>query len=336
MVTGEFAGAQRFAPGGGPALAARFPPVQDSFGRSFGSLRLSVTPACNMSCAYCNPERLPMGGAAHRPPEFYLELVARLLGVQHLAAVHITGGEPGLYRELPALVRGLQALGIPRVSITTNGVRLRMDAEELSAAGLSDCNVSLDAISRRTFERMTGCDDRNRVLSGIEECLRVNLPVKVNCTVMRGRNDREIVPLFSYVSRRGVVVRFLELMKMGPLQANHAALMFPESEMLVRLATRFSFVPEPRHANSTARYWRLNDGRRFGIIANHSTPFCSDCDRLRLSHDGRLFGCISSERSQDLMSAYSPEEVRALLEKALVEKQAVFRGSALNMQAIGG
>ena len=310
-------------------------PVRDSLGRTFGSLRLSVTPACNMSCAYCNPERLPMAGA-QRPPEFYVDLVSRLLSVQPFAAVHITGGEPGLYRELPALVRGLRGLGIARLSVTTNAVRLSRDARALREAGLSDCNVSMDALSRRCFKKMTGSDERDLVLAGITECLRVELPVKVNCTVMRGRNHREIVPLFSHLSARGVLVRFLELMSMGPLQERHAELLFPEAEILALLAERFSFALEPRTAGSTARYWRLADGRRFGIIANHSTPFCSDCDRLRLSHDGRVFGCISSERSQNLDGAADQAELRSILASALAEKQFVFRGSALNMQAIGG
>ncbi len=317
------------------ASGARDAAVRDAFGRTFRSLRLSVTPACDLSCAYCNPARETFASTS-RTPEFYLELVGRIHAATPLAAVHITGGEPTLYRRLPELVRGLRGLGVGRISMTTNGVRLAPLVPELRGAGLDDCNVSLDALSRRGFARMTGRDERDRVLSGIEACREAGLPVKVNCTVMRGRNERELLYLFEYMSNRSISVRFLELMNMGPLRGEHGRLLVPESEILDHIGKRHRFQPEVREAGSTARYWVTPDGRRFGIIANHSAPFCSDCDRLRLSFDGRLYGCLSSARSHSLDGAATESEVYAVLGQALAEKQRVFVGSEMNMQAIGG
>lgn len=316
----------------------------DKHGRSFRSLRLSVTSACNFACAYCNPQRVPLRPDLLRPPAFYLDLVRKVLGVAALKDVHLTGGEPTLYSRLPELIAGLRALGLQRVSLTSNGSSLASLVQAYQAAGLTDCNISLDAITPEGFERMSASRNLNDVLQAIEACLRCGLPVKVNCTVMRGRNDHEILPLFEYLSGRGVVVRYLELMKMGPLQSEHNRLFFPMAEIVERIGERYQLAELPRETAATARYFALADGRRFGVIANHSASFCGDCNRLRIAHDGRFFGCISSTNSHSL-SAYSDisqasgapgAAMTALLTAALADKQPSFSGCATSMQEIGG
>ncbi|MCP5481266.1 MAG: radical SAM protein [Spirochaetales bacterium] len=299
---------------------------------------MSLTPVCNFACRYCDPESSPGKEPVpitRRPADFYLRLVERLLEVTPLHTVRLTGGEPTLYAQLASLVAGLAALGLSRICLTTNGFLLESQLEALKAAGLTDLNVSVDAIEPAVFERVTGRGGLDRVLGAIDRARGLALPLKINATIMRGLNDCQVLPVFEQFAAAGIEVRFLELMKMGPLQTNHEQFFFSEAEILARICERFTVRRLERQPSATATLFETGDGRRFGIIANHSAPFCSDCDRLRLDHEGRLFGCLSSAIGYTV-----PDDKHALiatLKGALEEKQPQrFTGSALSMRSIGG
>ena len=334
------------------------PAIQDKYGRRFRTLRLSLTDNCNFQCLYCAPNS--KGGLASRfkkdskkeqwpKAAQYAQYVKAIHAVNPLDTVRLTGGEPTLYPFLPELIFLIKGLGIRRVSMTSNAFRLKKLIPDLKDAGLDSINVSLDALQPQIMRRMSRHPHAEEALASIEsllalrqECVlsrkkkpKPKLELKVNCTVWRGINHSEIVPMLAYFGKRGVPLRYLELMNMGHLYKNFKDYLYTQDEILRDLALHYDFYPLERKQAATASYWQSTEKWIFGIIANHSSPFCSDCDRLRMDSQGRLYGCLSSTHSIPF-----PKEQGLLedcLKTALAQKQALnFQGSQLSMQAIGG
>lgn len=312
-------------------------------GRSFRSLRLSLTENCNMACVYCAVEGAGRFVRSSVSVETMLDRVRRLHQKLQLAEVRLTGGEPLLFGALPDLVAGLQEMQIPRLSLTSNGLLLtEAKAHQLKASGLTDINFSLDAASTTTFARIGAIHGAglDRVRRAIDAALKAGIPTKLNCTVLRSYNDHEIVDLLDFAIDRGLTIRFLELMKMGPSAETHDRWFVPVAEMLERIKQRYVVTPLDREPSATARYYKVRskvDGDRegrFGTIANHSEPFCSDCDRLRLSADGNLFGCLSHGIGTPMPA--SDVELESVLESLIKTKKNVFTGSAISMKYLGG
>ncbi|HEO65310.1 MAG TPA: radical SAM protein, partial [Spirochaetes bacterium] len=271
-------------------------------------------------------------------PNQFCGLVSRIHDVVNLESVRLTGGEPLLYKPVTRLVSLLRELGIPKVKLTTNGSLLAYKAKSLKDSGLEFINVSLDALDPDVFRRVTPRGHLDKVLKGIDTAIEIGLKVKINCMVMKGVNESQILPLLRFAGDRGITIRFLELMKMGYLYHDFASYLFSEEDILNEIAKGYSFVSLKRKESSTARYWETMDHIRFGIIANDSSPFCSDCNRLRLSHDGKIYGCLSVNQGFSLIeSNESPLGTECILMKAMGQKQDNhFVGSPLSMKAIGG
>ena len=316
----------------------------DAQGRQFKSLRLSLTAACNFTCGYCVPE-----GTTLRPSpnaldgESLIRLVRLLDRVLGLEKIRLTGGEPLIAPNLKAVLEGLSDIKIP-TSITTNGQFLAKHAQALHDAGVNAVNVSLDALDSGAFDAMAGGGDVESVLAGIEASLALGQRIKMNTVPMRSKNIDQLAPLFDYCATRGIELRFIELMRMGHLSDRSLfEKEFVSEAEIVEILGVFGEAQElPRKAHSTSRSYQ-NPRGRFGFIANESAPFCGDCDRLRLTSDGQLFGCISSALSQDIRPALAMEEPEALaflqeqLGLALRVKQPVrFSGEQTIMQIIGG
>jgi len=301
--------------------------------RSFRTLRLSVTPLCNMTCTYCNPAGVPFLGRV-KEADFYTRIVRDLLQTQDISQIQLTGGEPAIYPHLTALIRQLRSLPLERLSLTTNGLALHRRAAEWQAAGLTDINVSLDAMDPRIFQTMTGSGDHERILQGIVTARKLGLPVKINATIMRNHNEDQILPLLLFGREQGAPVRYLELMAMGPLTGNHRSLFFSRAEILQRIEQSFPVQSLGRPVGGTAEYF-LADGIRFGIIANHSASFCEDCDRLRVLHDGKISGCLSSKNHYAFAGETGAAQEKAL-RQALADKTSLFTGSDQSMQELGG
>ncbi len=303
--------------------------------RKFSTLRLSVTSYCNLSCLYCNPAGDRFGRKDVKPAEFYTDLVKKIHQINPLQKVRITGGEPTFYPFLVSIVKDLKMIGIPEVHMTTNGIRLGRLAGSLRSAGLDGINVSVDSIDPQTFQKLSGSNQLPLVLSGIEDAVESGLKVKINCTVMRNINSSQLFSIFNYFDLRGIPVRFLELMRMGPVAASHERDLFSEKEIIESLGRGEPILPLGRAVSGTANYYRTLDGRSFGVIANHSNSFCSDCDRLRMDHTGQLFGCLTSRRPYDVSE--DREELSRNLASALDQKQREFSGEELvHMMRIGG
>ena len=302
--------------------------------RKFRKLRLSLTDSCNFSCVYCVTGAEPPVTRAQTKKQDFVRWVTGIHTVNPLSEIRLTGGEPTLYRDLVDLVAQFRAMGIAKISLTTNGFALNRLAQPLSAAGLLSVNVSLDALDETVF-RLMGGRSPAAVFAGIDAALAAGLEVKINTTLVSEMNDSQILPLLGWAKGKNIPIRFLELMAMGHLHAEKSARLVKAEEILSVIGAAFEFRALPRAPHATAHYFELDGGYRFGIIGNTSLPFCADCDRLRLDSRGQVFGCLSSLQSIPIGGAAG--DVSAVLEAAMQMKQRErFTGSQLVMREIGG
>ncbi len=286
------------------ARLTRLTDVTDTFGRPLRNLRVSVTDRCNLRCQYCMPEEeyvwLPRQDLLTF--EEIRELVALFteLGVDK---VRLTGGEPLLRRDLPLLVGMLARTGgIEDLAITTNGVLLGEQAQALRDAGLHRVTVSLDSLRPDRFRALTRRDALDRVLAGIDAARRAGFSgLKLDCVVIRGTNDDELVDLVEYGKEIGAEVRFIEYMDVGGATQWSLDRVVSRAEILERLSRHYGPIePVPELTSAPADRFTLPDGTVFGIIASTTTPFCSTCDRSRLTADGTWFLCLYAQRGIDL------------------------------------
>ena len=317
--------------------------INDKYGRTFRTLRVSLLQHCNLGCVYCvaGEEELKQANTSHEGKALnvdeLLAIISRLHGQLGLENIRLTGGEPLLYPGLATLIRGIRAAGIPSIRLTTNGFLLERQAAQLKEAGLEAVNVSIDAVDEDVFFQMSRRHSVERVIRGIDAALRAGLAVKLNTVVMKGLNDSQVLPLLGLAFSRGVKLRFLEVMAMGHLHQDAGRFLVSQEEILRIVGTRYRFEPITRMPAATARYWRTDEGHVFGVIANESEPFCQDCDRLRLDSQGRIYGCLSSNHPIGLELQEEEETWTRKLEAALEQKQPLrFIGSDLSMLRIGG
>jgi cyclic pyranopterin phosphate synthase len=274
----------------------------DGFGRVHRDLRISVTDRCNFRCTYC----MPAEGMVWQPRQQLLtfeeiERIARVC-VERFGfdSIRLTGGEPTVRARLPLLVEKLAALGVD-LSLTTNGSTLASSAHDLRAAGLDRINVSLDSLRADRFLELTRRDELPQVLAGIRAAVAAGFaPVKVNVVVVRGVNHDEVVDFARFGRDEGVEVRFIEFM---PLDADHrwdASAVVPSAEIVAAIAEQFPAERQER-AHDPAERHRYLDGRGgFGVIGSVTEPFCSSCDRVRLTADGQLRACLFATDETDL------------------------------------
>jgi GTP 3',8-cyclase len=275
----------------------------DRFQRPLRNLRLSVTDRCNLRCSYCMPEKdyvwLPKEDILHFEEIERLVDVFLELGVDK---VRLTGGEPLLRRDLPELVGRLAAR--PRIrdlAMTTNGVLLASHAQALADAGLHRLTVSLDTLHADRFRDLTRSDELDRVLEGIAAAAPFFPGFKIDAVVIRGTNDDELVELIEYGKRYGAEVRFIEYMDVGGATNWSMTRVVPRAEMLDVLAKHYGPVePITEISSAPADRYRLPDGTVFGIISSTTEPFCSDCDRSRLTADGMWYLCLYATSGVDL------------------------------------
>jgi cyclic pyranopterin phosphate synthase len=305
-------------------------PLVDSWGREIRSLRISVTDKCNFRCRYC----MPAEGLEWLPREEVLsfEEIARLVRVLSelgVDEVRLTGGEPLVRRDLPVLVSFLAEIpGVRDLSLTTNGVLLDRLAGPLVEAGLRRLNVSLDSLSHVRFAEITRRDALDRVLAGLEEAERYPelRPIKVNCVAIRGFTEEEVPALAELARRKPYIVRFIEFMPLDADQAWKEDEVLTGGEIRALIEERWPLVESPAKPSSTARRFRFADGAgEIGFVNPVSEPFCSSCDRIRLTADGQLRTCLFSRREWDLKAALregaSDEEIARLIRFAVRHKE---------------
>lgn len=280
--------------------------VNDTLGRPLKSLRISVTDRCNLRCRYCMPEEdyvwLP------RSSILSFEEIDRLVGIftgLGVSKVRLTGGEPLLRQHLDTLVSLLSRRpAVKDLALTTNGLLLARYAAALKRAGLKRVTVSLDTLKQERFRQLTRNGHHAQVLEGIEEARSLGFEkIKLNCVVIRGFNDDELVDLAEFARVRGLELRFIEYMDVGGATRWHPSEVVPRQEILAVLARYYGEI-EPRApelgAGGPAEEFVLPDGTVFGVIASTTQPFCRSCDRSRLTADGMWFLCLYAERGVDL------------------------------------
>ncbi|HWH04643.1 MAG TPA: GTP 3',8-cyclase MoaA [Gemmatimonadales bacterium] len=284
-------------------------PVLDRLERPLKSLRISVTDRCNLRCRYCMPEDeyhwLP------RESILTFEEIARLAGVfagLGVTKIRLTGGEPLLRHGLAQLIQLLKRdARLTDIALTTNGLLLAKNAEDLKTAGLDRVTVSLDTLHPQRMEAFAKSDRHLSVLQGIDAAGRAGFErIKLNAVVIRGFNDDEIGDLIDFGQRRGLEVRFIEYMDVGGATRWSAEQVVPRTEILAHIGARFGAVtpdPDPANPSAPAERYRLADGTRFGIISSTTAPFCGSCDRSRLTADGTWFLCLYAEQGYDLREA---------------------------------
>ncbi len=296
--------------------------MQDSFGRTIDYLRISVTDRCNLRCRYCMPEEgvPPLGHDAILSYEELLR-VARAAADLGVRKFRVTGGEPLVRKGIVDFIARLTALpGAPEVALTTNGLRLAEMAAPLKGAGLSRINVSLDTLRPERFREITRRDGLDQVLRGIEAAENVGLsPVKVNMVPIRGVNDDEIEDFARLTLERPLEVRFIEFMPVsGGLDYPPESLV-PAEEIRERLNTLAPLEEIPRSgpAGPALLFTYPGAAGRLGIIPAVSGHFCGECNRLRLTADGRIRPCLFSQEEIDLRDALrgnvTDEELRRIL-----------------------
>jgi GTP 3',8-cyclase len=306
--------------------------LTDKFGRPITDLRISITDRCNYKCVYC---RTGNDGAlyADLPISDYLRM-ARVLAGLGIKKVRITGGEPLLRKGVVDFVHELAKLqssdGEPLdLAITTNGHLLAEMAQPLKAAGLHRITVSMDAVDPVRFARITRVrDGYDNVLAGIRAARRVGLdPVKVNCVLMRGFNEDQIIPFGMFAREEGVIVRFIEFMPLEEGRVWSPEVVVTLDEIVHRMA-EYRPLREIQHARSeTARRYQFDDGLgEIGIIAPVSHPFCGHCSRIRITSDGKIRTCLFSIWDHDLYAMMrrgaSDEEMAEFIRGVVQKKEA--------------
>ena len=295
--------------------------VRDVHDRPLGSLRLSVTDRCNLRCQYCMPEEdyvwLP------REDVLSFEEMATLTGYfadLGVDKVRLTGGEPLLRRDLSRLVRLLlQDRRISEIALTTNGILLADNAQELYEAGLHRVTVSLDTLRPERFRQLTRRDEFARVIDGIESVGRVGFTgLKLDTVAIRGFNDDELVALIEFAKHYRAEVRFIEYMDVGGANDWDMAKVLSQAAILETLTQHYGpIVPVPGRGTAPAQRFLLPDGTTFGIIASTTQPFCSTCDRSRVTADGMWYLCLYASKGTDLRqpmrAGAGPDRMRELI-----------------------
>jgi len=286
----------------------------DGLGRPLRDLRISVTDRCNFRCGYCMPKAVFDRDYQFLPHASLLSFeeitrLARMFAAHGVTKLRLTGGEPLLRKNIELLVAMLSELrtveGAPLdVTLTTNGSLLARKAKALKAAGLSRVTVSLDALDNAVFRRMNDVDfPVADVLAGIEAAQAVGLaPIKVNMVVQRAVNEHEVVPMARHFRGSGIALRFIEYMDVGSSNGWRMDQVMPSAHLLQRLRAHWPLEPlAPNAAGETAERWRYADGAgEVGFISSVTRAFCRDCNRARLSTEGKLFTCLFATRGHDL------------------------------------
>jgi cyclic pyranopterin phosphate synthase len=279
----------------------------DNYGRIAKKLRISVTDRCNMRCGYCMPKDNTKWFDTTEVLSF--EEIIRLssifanLGVEK---IRITGGEPLVRPSIDNLIKSIAKIGhIKSIGLTTNGLLLSERVEALKSSGLDSVNISLDSFKEDRFKMMTGVNGLDKVISSIQRARDVGLDVKINTVVVRGWNDDEVVEFANFARRTGITVRFIEFMPLDGTGVWRSDLVFSKMEMIEKLQSNIGKVHPVSEGeiSAPAKLYSFSDRiGTIGFIPSVTEPFCNQCDRIRLTSDGRFLTCLFERPGYDIKS----------------------------------
>lgn len=298
----------------------------DRFGRRVTYVRMSITDRCDFRCVYCMDEDMQF---MPREQLLTLEEIVRLLkafcelGVEK---IRITGGEPLVRRNVDWLINQIGALksstSLKELNLTTNGSQLPKYAESLAKSGMDRINISLDSLNPERFKALTRTGELADVLAGIESAKKAGFKrIKLNAVIMKGRNDDEICDLAQFAIDNDLDISFIEEMPLGEVSHQRSESFCSSDEVLAALQARFNLQPSIESTGGPSRYYQLPDKRsKIGFISPHSHNFCSSCNRVRVTTEGRLLLCLGQEHSVDLrqvMRAHPEDDLR--LKQAIIK-----------------
>ena len=328
-------------------------PLIDTFARLHDNLRISVTDRCNIRCFYCMPEDNVDYVAREEILSFEeIERFVRVAVSLGVTKLRITGGEPLVRKDLPVLIAKLSAIpGVRDLALTTNGVLLARHAKSLYEAGLRRLNVHVDTLDRERFQRITRRDDLPKVMEGLEAARQIGFgPIKINAVAVKNLIEPDVVPLVRFGRERGYEVRFIEFMPLDAQGLWSRKDVLSASEIIDTLSREISPLVEipDRDPRAPATEYRFADGiGTVGFVASVTRPFCLNCNRIRLTSDGKLRYCLFAIEETDvkgLLRSGAPDEEIAATIRATVQKKwigheinsAKFVAPPRPMYAIGG
>jgi cyclic pyranopterin phosphate synthase len=305
-------------------------PLIDSFSRVHDNLRISVTDRCNIRCFYCMPETDVQFVQRSEILDFEeIERFVRIAVTLGIRKLRVTGGEPLVRRDLPVLIRRLVSIpGIQDLALTTNGVLLPHLAGPLYEAGLRRINVHLDTVDRARFREITRRDELDKVLLGLDICKKLGYSkIKLNAVAVKNLVEPDIVPLARYARDNGFEVRYIEFMPLDSQNLWDRSKVLLADDIIAMLSREISaleVVPDPDPRAPASEYKYADGGGRVGFIASVSRPFCLNCNRIRLTADGKLRYCLFAVEEDDvktlLRSGASDEEIAALVRRNVAAK----------------
>jgi cyclic pyranopterin phosphate synthase len=297
--------------------------LEDSFSREVAYLRISVTERCNFRCRYCMSEKpfswVPKENLLNFEELFAFVKIAIDNGIKK---IRITGGEPALREDLDSFI-GMISAYAPHIdlSLTTNGYLLKTLAQKLKAAGLKRLNISLDSLNRETLHHIAQKDVLPEVLQGIQSAQDAGLGIKLNSVILKNINEREILPLFEYAKSIGAQIRYIEYMENTHAKSELQGV--STQEILETIGANYSFSKVLEKQNGPATLYETEDGYRFGTIEPHRHDFCATCDRLRLTAEGELIGCLYFAGARSIKEAIrqsNAQEAQAILHEVVRNK----------------
>jgi cyclic pyranopterin phosphate synthase len=301
--------------------------MKDSFGRVHNYLRISLTDNCNLRCNYCMPdEDFHFTAASKLMQADEIEAIAKIFIANGVNKIRLTGGEPLVRKDAADIILRLATLPA-KLTLTTNGTRLHEFADLLQEAGITSLNISLDTLQRDKYLLLSKRDLFSTVYSNIELMISKGFHVKVNAVAMKGINDDELIDFVKWTTHTPIHVRFIEFM---PFSGNHwqGKDVLTWHEMLDKISSVFGIEPLAHEAHDTAKKYRVQHAKgTFAFITTMSTPFCGDCNRMRLTADGKMKNCLFSKSETDLLSAFrAGKDIVPLIAQSVWEKKAALGG----------
>ncbi len=301
--------------------------IVDKFNRVHDYLRISLTDNCDLRCFYCMPEEgYQFMPASNLMQAAEIESIAKVFVQEGVRKIRLTGGEPLVRKDFSEIILRLSKLNI-QLTLTTNGTRLHEFVEIIKTAGVRSINISLDTLKKDCFLLMTKRDKHEQVMQNIQLMLDAGIEVKINVVVMKGINDEEIIDFVEWTKNTSIHIRFIEFMPFDGNRWNSNKVVTLQ-EMLDNVQEKYAIEPLERIAHETTKkYKALHHRGTFAVISTMSAPFCGDCNRMRLTADGKMKNCLFSQTETDILSVYrNGEDITPFIHQNIGEKK----------QALGG
>lgn len=299
----------------------------DTFNRNHDYLRISLTDKCDLRCFYCMPdEDYEFTPNSHLMQADEIEAIVKIFVDQGVKKIRLTGGEPLVRKDAAAILQRLSKFDI-NLTMTTNGTRLHHFVEDIKESGIRSLNISLDTLKKDRFKAMTRRDVHDRVMSNIELMISIGIYVKVNIVLIKGTNDDEINDFIRWTKDKPIQVRFIEFM---PFDGNrwNSEKVVKLQEILETVANEFDLIPLERKKHETAKKFMIPGHKgTFAVISTMSAPFCGDCNRVRLTADGKMKNCLFSQSETDLLLPFrNGEDILPLIHQNIITKKEALGG----------